>query len=240
VNGAPAYVLGATLHSAAAPAKPCDGATLTVGACCFVPGAAVDAGPPTGLAGQNPDGGFSSIGASAGTITLVDEASSGKLAALDYGQMPSGFGLAEGYPNANINPEAWNDGDPITASAVGSAEVGAFRVTAPGLTLPSTASPTSIAAAKNLTLSWTPDRNAETMTVTLAPYCHSVSHGTVSCTVPDSASTVTVDARLMQSFQVGDLCWGTLERATERNVELAGGHVTFATQGIDEFIVPVN
>ena len=64
-------------------------------------------------------------------------------------------------------------------------------------------------------------------------------HGTVICTLSDSAQSVTIDPALLAGFAAGDECDGSLVRTTDDTVAVIGGYVTFETSGASVFTVPV-
>jgi hypothetical protein len=211
-DGAPGFIFGASLTPLAAPVSICSGASMVVGACCFVPA-------PTASAGPVPD---------LGPFELAKDSTMLGSIALSFNPGGPPTGSPEAYGADLLNPDHWNSGDDLEIS-------GEFDpVSVPGLGLPDVNDPSAIARASSLVFAWTPDPNAHAMTVALT-----ATEGTVGCIVPDSTGTVAIDTSLLQQFAAGEMCWGTSTREVDRYVELDGGYVTIASQGVDEFIVPV-
>jgi hypothetical protein len=164
----------------------CQGGTPS-GDCCYKP-------PPSSTTGGTP------TAVSAGAITVVD--SSTTIGTLTF---------AGGVYTLSSLPATltWQPGDSLTASAAG-ATVDSFTgtVTAPGTISGlnpalSIATPTNITLSSSWSISWTPDtRGGETMIVTLTP---KGGVGEISCSVPDSAGTVTLPAALLGNFTVGHM-----------------------------------
>ena len=239
-NGYPC-LFGATLYpKPAVTVSACAGATVTAGACCYVPGAPpVDAGASTLPAGESADGGPDFVMLNVGTLTLDDATSTKTLGSLQYMPLIEGFGYAEGYADDDLGPSAWSAGDLLTVSVSGGV-LGSFTAQAHDVSMPDTPAPASITRSQGLTLAWTPDPNAHAMAVSLAAYsAKSVSHGTVTCTPEDSAKTITIAPDLLAGVESGDQCWGSLTRKSQETVAVTGGQVTFETSGSDTFIVPV-
>ncbi len=240
-------IFGATLYPLA-PARPsaCAGATVTVGACCYVPTAPpVDSGAPTLFAGESADGGPDFVMLNVGPITLQDSTSKKMLDSLQYMLIPDGFGYAEGYPDDDLGPSGWSVGDLLTVRVSGG-PLGSFSAQARDVAIPDTQAPASIEPSQGLTLAWTPDPNAQTMTVALysssavSPVTDSyVNHGSVTCTIADSSRTVTIAPSVLAGFPSGDTCSGWLTRTSEETVAVSGGQVTFETVGVDIFSAPV-
>jgi hypothetical protein len=161
------------------------GSPVTVGACTVPPGFAI-ASPVPG------DEGTPNTAASAGTISFVDSTSQATL-----GTFTSS---SAGYtPLVGASPTTrWAPGDMITVTATGG-DVGAFSQTVPALALPSVDFPSTFSATASLTLTWTPDPNAQTMSFVL----DNGSDSEIICQTPDSVGTVTVDSSLFASFSAG-------------------------------------
>ena len=241
VNGQVGYEVGAEFTAATMPSDPCANATKRSGACCFIPApATIDAGAPTGPAGQNPDGGFSSVAESAGTLSFANTTSRSPLATSSYGQIPTGFGSALGYAIDLINPTTWNDGDVLSITAAGApGQVTAFSGAIHAVKMPDATLSSTIARGSALAFTWTPDSNASTMTVTLTAAANNSAHGSVSCQVDDQSGALTIDSSLLQDFQAGDSCWTDVEREGDQHVELTGGHVTFASRALNQVIATI-
>jgi hypothetical protein len=163
----------------------CQGGTPS-GSCCYEPPPSSTGGVPTLV--------------SAGGITVVD--SGATIGTLTF---TSGYYILSG-PTSTFT---WKPGDSLTVSAAG-ATVDSFSetVTAPGTisglnpTLSTT--PTDITLSSNWSLSWTPDaRGGETMIVALTD--ETVANGEISCSVQDSAGTVTLPATLLGNFTPGHM-----------------------------------
>jgi hypothetical protein len=124
-------------------------------------------------------------------------------------------------------------------------DLGTFTASLPAVAFLSVDMPSAIPRAQALAFSWTPDPNAETVTLVLdasygpATVSRLTPRGTITCSVPESAQTVTVDPCLLANFQTGDTCWVTLTRETRSTVHLRDGDVTFATQSTRLSIVSV-
>jgi hypothetical protein len=237
-QGEPGYVFGAKLTSPEAVVDPCEGATSTVGSCCYVPPPATAAAPSKGPAGLNPDGGLTYVDERAGTLTL-SRGTGETLAKIDYGTTIAGFGQGNGYPNQMINPTTWGSGDELRVSATGEdGHLPAFQASIRGVALPDVPEQTSIKRS-DVSFSWTPDASADTVTLTLDAYAEGTPHGKISCTVPDAAGKVTVDPTLTANYAVGDECWASLRRDASQVVELDGGHVTVRAKADYAFTGPI-
>ena len=160
----------------------CSGGTVS-GSCCYEP-------PPTGSSGSIP------TAYSAGTVTIADGSAT-------IGTDAFSGGAYAVLSSATTTSFTWNPGDSLMVSAPG-ATIDTFSATvkAPsliaGLT-PSFTSPT-ITLASDWTVTWTPDsQSGETMYVAVTPQ-GSPSKGEVSCSVADSAGTVTVPSALFANF----------------------------------------
>jgi hypothetical protein len=178
--------------------------------------------------------------ANAGALTLRNGGVT--LGTLTYGPETAGFGYGMGYRILMLNPTHWNPGDNLSVQGSG-ADIGPFTATAPAVAMLSVDTPLSLSRTKSLSLTWSPDNNAQTVVLTIDAYGPSSSsskaHGTITCTVPDSAGAVNVDTSLLGKLSSGDECWVTLRRAHEQLVQTSTGAVTFATEAVDEVIVPV-
>ena len=225
-------------NPALAASTACIGATVTEGACCYVP-----APPPTftdgGLAGQSADGGPNFVMLNIGPIALTDLTSNAPLGSIDWMPLVQGFGYAEGYPFLDFGPSGWNVGDTLQI-AVGSGPLGAaFTAQASALAPPQPAAPSSISLAQNVTVGWTADPNAQTMTVALQASSGNANHGTVSCTVPDASARATITPTLLAAFASGDSVSGVLTRTSSRAIPVQGGAVTFASTAANGFMSSV-
>jgi hypothetical protein len=81
---------------------PCDGAALSIGACCYFAPSPVPVPSPGLLPGETADGGPDFVMAKAGALTLVDVTTDQSLAVDDYQPMVAGFGYSEGYPSRRL------------------------------------------------------------------------------------------------------------------------------------------
>jgi hypothetical protein len=203
-------------------ATSCEGATIAVGACCFYPvqhGAVILRRQGADPAGPQP---------SAGLITLVDATSSAHIGAWDYDDQS---GRYDSLP-ASFTPLPWNPGDKLVASAAGAhggpgAPIGPFTISAPALAAPSTLAPPPIARGDSLQLSWVPDPNATTMSVSLTD---NLVAGEVDCVAPDSQGSVTLDASLLAPLTTGPIQIG-IARLAQWQVSVPGGVVLFQSEG---------
>lgn len=161
------------------------GNPVTVGAC-TVPPPVVIASPVPG------DDGTPNTAASAGAISFVDTTSHATLGTFTN--------FSAGYtPLVGASPTTqWAPGDTIKVTATGG-DVGAFSETIPALALPSVDFPSTFSATASLTLTWTPDPNAQTMRFVLGDRTGSQ----IICQTPESVGTVTVDSSLFASFSAG-------------------------------------
>jgi hypothetical protein len=183
---------GTTLHTAiveflatAAASQPyCQGGTVS-GSCCYEP-------PVTSLG----DGGIPTLYA-AGDISVT--ASGAPIGTVSF---------SSGHYALSSSPStfSWKPGDLLGVSAAGST-VDRFSasVQAPGLISGlspalSLTSPIAITLASGWTVAWTKDTaSGETMIVTVTP-AGGPPRGEISCSVPDSAGTVSVPANLLANF----------------------------------------
>jgi hypothetical protein len=195
-------VLAEFLATADASAVTCSGGAT----CCYTP-------PP---ATSSSGGSLTTYGA--GTITVTDSGST--IDSLTY----SG-GL---YVPSTTAP-VWNPGDSLTVSASG-ATVDAFTATvkAPGILAGlapalSFTSAISIPLASNWSIAWTPDTaSGENVILSISAITSAeASAGDITCTVPDSAGTVSVPSALLGNFATG-------EKATVILTRYAGANATDA------------
>ena len=150
---------------------------VTVGACTYFPPPLIPLPPP--------DCGTPNSAASAGTIKLVDKTEGSTLGS-----------WTSQADSASFASSPWKAGDTITVTASG-ADVPSFTLSAPALSAPSIMLPASLGANHDLALNWTPDPNAETMDVLL----NVANRGdSISCTPPDAAGTLVIDASLLANF----------------------------------------
>ena len=198
----------------------CAGATQTLGSCCYF---APSPPPPT----QPPGKGNPATEANAGPLTLKDVTSSAHIGTFDYGG--GGYtDLPASYTNA-----PWSPGDLVSLSATGDAAgLGAFAISARTLNPPSTVFPSLISRTQDLVLSWVPDANAQTMTVAILD---TSSSGQVSCSTPDSAGSVTVDAHLFSAFQSGAALQGNVFRMTTQYTQTPSGRIEVRSTGYEPF-----
>jgi hypothetical protein len=118
--------------------------------------------------------------------------------------------------------------DVLHVSAAGATgQVAAFSASVAGVALPNATMPASLARDPALEISWTPDANATSMTLTLASYAQDgAAHGTITCHVSEAVGTVSVAPTLLARFDSGDRCWGYLVRSASTNVNVERGSVT--------------
>jgi hypothetical protein len=231
VSGQPEILSALLMPNATASAPtPCAAATITDGACCYVPAAPLpDAG---GLAGA--DGGLVML--DVGPITFTDVTSGAALGSLDYSLLSAGFGFAEGYPAQDLGPAAWSAGDTLQVAVQAGPLGSAFTAQTRALASPKTPSPASIARAQGLTISWAPDANADVMTVTLVASAASANHGGVACVAPDASMSVTITPAVLAGFAPGDAVVGVLTRTQSQQIDVSGGNaVTFVTSASSGF-----
>jgi hypothetical protein len=173
------------------------GNPVTVGAC-TVPPRFVVASPVPG------DDGTPNTAASAGAISFVDTTSHATLGTFTN--------FSAGYTPVGASPTTpWAPGDTIKVTATGG-DVGAFSETIPALASPSVDFPSTFSATASLTLTWTPDPNAQTMTFGLGDRTGSQ----IICQTADSVGTVTVDSSLFASLSAGTV---TLSATRETEVK---------------------
>jgi len=195
----------------------CAGATATAGGCCYF---APTPPPPDPVPGS---GGSVATEANAGPITLVDATSNASLGTFGF----SGWGYMSLPMSA---PDVWHAGDLLSVSAAG-AQIGAFRVSALALIPPAVQAPSSFAATEDMVITWQPDPNADTMSVTIDDDVG----GIVACSAPDAQGTVTMPGSLLAAFRSGDRCEGSAERATTSYAQTPTGRVAFVTSGWTTF-----
>jgi hypothetical protein len=180
---------------ASATANTCPGSGTTSGSCCYEPpivandAGAVDAGTIAVF--------------SAGTITIKDGTAT--LANLNPGTNGA-YGITSGASNPTVK---WTGGDTLAVSAAG-ATVEAFTgnlVTAvalagvtPALSLQTA---TTVPLADPYVVSWTPG-TATTVRVTLIVAKGMTEDGSISCSVDDSAGTVSFPTALLSKLTTGD------------------------------------
>jgi hypothetical protein len=168
------------------------------------------------------DGGRPATESSAGTLTLVDVTSNAPIGTLQYAN-----GIYDALPVQYGTPR-WHAGDILRVSAPGD-QIGAFTVSVPALIPPVVQFPATLDATSDLTITWQPDPNADSMTITLLD---SAAQGIeVVCVVPDAQATVTVDASLFAAFKSGDRCQETADRETVRYAKTSKGVVAFMSFG---------
>jgi hypothetical protein len=178
------------------------GNPVTVGACTYFP-------PPTPPGGPAPGSGTPSTGANAGTISIVDTTSRATLGTYPYS--------SDGYtPLSGTSLSAqWQSGDTLTATAAGGG-VGAFTISVRALSSPSITFPSTFSAAQDMTLTWTPDPNAQSMTVAIAD---DIRGSFVGCHLADSLGTVTIDSSLFASFVASDGFTVSAYRETDETLQ---------------------
>jgi hypothetical protein len=201
-------------------ANTCPGSGVMSGSCCYEPPAAAsDAG--TADAGAADAGTVAVF--SAGTITIKDGTST--LANLMPGTNGA-YGITSGAMNPTVK---WTAGDTLSVSANG-ATVDAFTgslVTVvdlagvtPALSLKTA---TDIPLASPLVVSWTAG-TATTVRVTLIAAKGTAGDGVISCSVDDSAGTVTVPTALLSKLTTGDT--GVLSLVRQEVNTATGNNVT--------------
>jgi hypothetical protein len=201
-------------------ANMCPGSGVMSGSCCYEPPAAAsDAG--TADAGATDAGTVAVF--SAGTITIKDGTST--LANLMPGTNGA-YGITSGAMNPTVK---WTAGDTLSVSAAG-ATVDAFTgslVTVvdlagvtPALSLKTA---TTVPLASPLVVSWTAG-TATTVRVTLIAAKGTAGDGIISCSVDDSAGTVTVPTALLSKLATGDT--GVLSLTRQEVNTATGNNVT--------------
>jgi hypothetical protein len=222
------FEVGAQTSALAAPgAALCAGASATVGSCCYVPQVA------TSTAATEID---------LGTIDFTDRSSGAEIYALTFGGgvvvAGSNGAPPSGYADEQSTyPADWKNGDSLLVQGLGDAGYPAFWASVPGFVVPTVTMPT-IARAQDMTFSWAPDANAQTMTVLLsAAAANGDFHGEVTCVLPGTSSGVTVDASLTTAFASGDSVWVDFVRKSDRYADLGGGYVKIESVGAHD--VPV-
>jgi hypothetical protein len=196
---------------ASATANMCPGSGVMSGSCCYEPPApASDAGAA--------DAGTVAV-FSAGTITIKDGTAT-------LANMSPGTNGAYGITSGAMNPTVkWTPGDTLAVSAAG-ATVDAFTgnivtvVDLAGITPAlSLTTATNVPLATPLVVSWTAG-TATTVRVTLLAAKGTAGDGLISCSVNDSAGTVTVPTALLSKLTTGDN--GVLS-LTRQSVNMATG-----------------
>lgn len=201
---------------ASATANTCPGMGVTSGSCCYEPPiVASDAGAA--------DAGTVAL-VSAGTITFKDGTST--LANMNPGTNGA-YGITSGASNPTVK---WTQGDTLAVSAAG-ATVDAFTgnlvtvVDLAGVTpVLSLKTATTVPITSPLVVSWTPG-TATTVRVTLIAAKGTVEDGSISCSVNDSAGTVTVPTAFLSKLTTGDtgvisLTRQAVSQATGNNVSV--------------------
>ncbi len=201
---------------ASAAGNMCPGSGVMSGSCCYEPPAAAR---DAGAAG---DAGTVAV-FSAGTITIKDGTST--LANLNPGTNGA-YGITSGAMNPTVK---WTAGDTLAVSAAG-ATVDAFTgnlvtvVDLAGVTpVLSLKTATSVPLASPLVVSWTAG-TATTVRVTLLAAKGTAGDGLISCSVDDSAGTVTVPTALLSKFATGDT--GALSLTRQSTNTATGANVT--------------
>lgn len=231
ISGQPEILSALLMPNATASAPtPCAGATITDGACCYVPAAPLpDAGGPAGA-----DGGLVML--DVGPITFTDVTSGAALGSLDYAVLSAGFGFAQGYAAQDLGPAAWSAGDTLEVAVQAGPLGSAFTAQTRALASPTTPSPSSIARAQGVTISWAPDANADAMTVMLVATTASANHGAVTCVAPDASKSVRITPAVLAGFAPGDAVAGVLTRTQSQQIDVSGGDaVTFVTSASSGF-----
>jgi hypothetical protein len=230
VSGQPEVLSASLMPNATASApSPCAAATITDGACCYVPAA-----PPSDAGAGSGDGGPDFVMLDVGPIALTNVTSGAALGSLGYTVFPEGVGYADGYPAQDLGPAAWNAGDTLQIAIQAGPLGSAFTAQTQALASPKTTSPSSIARTQGVTISWTPDANADVMTVTLG--ATSASHGLVTCVSPDTSKSVTITPPVLAGFTSGDAIAGVITRTKSQQIDVSGGDaVTFVTSASSGF-----
>jgi hypothetical protein len=215
---------------ASATTNTCPGSGVTSGSCCYEPpitasdAGATDAGTPAVF--------------SAGTITIKDGTST--LANLNPGTNGA-YGITSGASNPTVK---WTAGDTLAVSAAG-ATVDAFTgnlvtvVDLAGVTPTlSLKTATTVPLAAPFVVSWTPG-TATSVRVTLIAAKGTAEDGSISCSVDDSAGTVSFPMALLSKITTGDtgvlsLTRQSVNQATGNNVSVQLVSTT-ATTGIVKF-----
>jgi hypothetical protein len=178
------------------------GSPVTVGSCTYYPPLAPVADPAPGSGTPNTE-------ANVGTISVVDGASHGTVGTYPF----ASAGYTSGA-TSSVSP-IWQAGDTLTATAAGGA-LGAFTVSVRALSAPSIAFPSTFSASKDLTLAWTPDPNAQSMTIVIEDATQATF---VVCPVSDGLGTVTIDASLFAAFVASDTFNVSASRETDEKIE---------------------
>ena len=210
---------------ASATANTCPGSGITSGSCCYEPPiVASDAGAA--------DAGTIAV-FSAGTITIKDGTAT--LANLNPGTNGA-YGITSGASNPTVK---WTGGDTLAVSAAGATveaftgnlvTVVALAGVTPALSLQTA---TTVPLADPYVVSWTPG-TATTVRVTLIAAKGTAEDGSISCSVDDSAGTVSFPTALLSKLTTGDtgivsLTRTSLNTATGSNVTVQLASTTSST-----------
>jgi hypothetical protein len=223
------FFFGYGLSDGIGPDGGCAGATEFVDGCCYVPPSPPITGQ-TGPPGYNPDGGPDFTDLNLGTLSLEDATSNQILTTDSYGFVHVGLGYAVGYSNFGLDTR-WSPGDLLTVSAMGG-DAGGFTVSAPAVSAPVVALPTTISRSSSLALDWTPNSNPATFELRLdvdgtQPPVQAA--GAIACAVPDSAGSLTIDASLLSHFTAGATGYLTYIREATASTDTDLGRVQFST-----------
>lgn len=190
----------------------CSGAIRAVGACCLFPAPRPQPDPVPGSGSAPP-------AESAGTLQVADATTHASIATYPYRQ--GNYVIPPDYPAGT-----WSAGDQLTVSATGGAQIGAFAVTGPALVPPFSSLPTSINQGSDLTVSWTPQPDSQTMMISL----DTDSGAMIACSVPEAQGKVTIDASLLPSSpQV--TCQMTAVREADHYAQTPKGRVMLESVG---------
>jgi len=203
--------LGIPCNGPGAGAEPI-GPTVTVGACTYTP-------PLGGVASPSPGCGTPNTAASAGTVTVVDTTTDASLVTYDWAD--------GGYATdmASFAGSPWQPGDVITATATGG-DVPPFSIATHALSSSSVTLPTSFPANEDLVLQWTPDPNAQTMSITLdAPRDDSI-----ACSPPDSAGSLSIDASLLAMLSSSNVTLSIYRQAIT-TTSVGSASLNFSSRG---------
>jgi hypothetical protein len=201
------------------------------GSCCYIPpGALADAGTGAG------DGGATVTAVGAGTISIEDGTTA--IANMTPGTN-NGYGIAS-TNNPSVN---WKAGDTLAVSASGDT-VQAFSGNLTtvddfaGVTPALSTTAVTVPIASNLTISWTAG-NGTNVHVLIAAAKGTAGDGTITCTVADSAGTVSVPSALLGKLTTGDNGLISLTRTTVTTVSGPNASVglgaTSSTSGLAKF-----
>jgi len=96
------------------------------------------------------------------------------------------------------------------------------------MSVPSIAFPSTFSATQDVTLTWTPDPNAQSITIAIAD---DYTASSVACQLADSAGTVTIDASLLGSLNAADKFRAFAYRETDKTIEDGETPVTMRSFG---------